>query len=155
MRVPRSGSAAVKSGGRSLRRWLLSVTLVAVGIAGLTAVPTAMAMPSCKPIAEGDSVHGPTSGDASGHGWWLRGNCSSPAGQVGIAIFEKWNDGQWHEMNSNIGTVYSGGGSGRWVNTRTPCKDGSDRYWKSEVSIVVTGGTDTTTTPEALIPCRG
>src|SRR5436853_788131 len=76
---------------------------------------------------------------------WLvgAGHLQFPAAQVGIAIWMLWtSDGKWHEMDSRVGTVPPGGGAGKRVTAKAPCKDGSTRTWHSTASVVVTGGSD-------------
>ena len=70
----------------SIRRWLLVAALAAGTIVSLLATATATAMDGCQPIANGDYVH-ESSGQASGHAWWMKGTCSDVAAQVGIVLW--------------------------------------------------------------------
>lgn len=142
---------------RLVRRWLLSGTLVAVMTAcSYLFVPaTATAMPQCSPIARGDYVH-ESSGYASGHGWWDKGNCSDPYGEVSIVLWELWtSDNAWHNMGENTGTVRPGGGSSARVTAKAKCHTGDYRWWHSEVTVVLEdGSSNTTNTDKQYIPCK-
>lgn len=113
-------------------------------------------MPACSPIADGDHVHGPSSGDASGHGWWLRGNCKVNLARVQILLQESIG-GTWGDVGMpGVGTVPAGGGSGRWVNARATCASSTQTKWRSVINVSTIGqpGADEFTTATQSLACR-
>jgi hypothetical protein len=142
---------------RSVRHWLVGAALATAAILSLTAAQTAVAS-GCSPIPVGDYVH-ESSGDASGHGWWLQNNCPYTQASVYVDIWEYWiSDSTWHDMGSGYGFVYPGGGSGNRATARAHCNTSEYRNWKSEVFVqdTATGGGSggpIWTNPQS-IPCR-
>lgn len=54
----------------------------------------AAAASACTPYSGRDNTHY-SSGDASGHGWWKKGNCSNNTANVKNCIYEYYTDGSW------------------------------------------------------------
>lgn len=139
-----------------LRRSLLSAAGLGGVIAGLVAIPSATAMSQCKPIAYVDNPH-VTSNYASSHGYWKTGNCTPQYATVGAVLEEFWiSKNEWVNMNTNQGTVWPGGGSGRNVPVNATCKAFQDRKWRSQATVILQdGSTNTSAWNEQTIACWG
>lgn len=134
---------------------LMGVMLVAAVPAGAALAARPQDQVPCSPQAKGDNVH-TSSGDASGHGWWLEGTCSEPYGTVDVQLWEKVGS-TWEEKANSEGSIPSGGGSPARVTARAVCASDESTYWRSAVAVVVSGleyGSDDTATPAVEIPCR-
>jgi len=106
---------------------------------------------TCTPFVNGDNVHGPTSGDASGHGWWYRNNCTNVKATVYIGLQEYFSDGTWHNQGA-IGSkyVYPGGGSANWANARQVCEGFALAGWRSYVYVTIGNGASAYTPAQNL-----
>lgn len=109
----------------------------------------------CTPFAQGDNVH-PSSGDASGHGWWTIGDggCPNEKAKVTVGLQEYFSDKTWHNEGS-VGTasVYPGGGSANRAVARATCASTVPAGWRSYV-IVAIGNGASGYTPAQNIACR-
>jgi hypothetical protein len=86
-----------------------------------------------------DDPHGPTSGDASVHGWWLfvSGPCPSKA-TVTAYLQAYWCDifgCSWITVDSSKADVYAGGGSGKRATARQPCASNATVGWRGYVDV--------------------
>jgi len=114
---------------------------------------------SCSPTAKGDYVHISSTAPqtASGHGWWLRNNCTAAKATVEIVLQEYFSDGSWRSRGQGgQATVYPGGGSGNRANARAVCQTKSVTGWRSVVHVYPVGesGSGSTTTAGQDIACR-
>src|SRR5215472_11627518 len=114
---------------------------------------------SCTPIARGDNVHISSTppATASGHGWWLRGNCTAARAVVSIFLQEHFSDGSWRARGQGgQGTFIPGGGAGHRATARAVCLTRNLTGWRSHVDVSVVGqsGTASTTTSAVNITCR-
>ena len=62
----------------------------------------------------GDYVHVSSSAfEASGHGWWVNGNCNATLAVVTVQLQQYYSDGSWRNAGTvGRATVRSGGGAG-------------------------------------------
>jgi len=106
-------------------------------------------MANCTPTANGDYVH-VSSGDASGHGWWLQGNCPYTKSSVTVQLNEWYSDNSWHNKNSATGSVYPGGGAGNRVTARQTCVGTTLAGWRSVVTVWIGWGNTVYTTGQNI-----
>lgn len=114
---------------------------------------------SCSPTAKGDYAHISSTAPqtASGHGWWLRNNCTAAKATVEIALQEYFSDGSWRSRGQGgQATVYPGGGSANRANARAVCQTKTLTGWRSVVHVYPVGesGSGSTTTAAQNIDCR-
>jgi hypothetical protein len=111
----------------------------------------------CQPQAKGDDVH-VSSGQASGHGWWLMGNCTAVKAAVTTQLQEYFSNGSWvDEGTPQTEDVYAGGGSANRSTGRATCTGGTATTgWRSQVTADVIGqsGLSQIYTPAQDIACR-
>ncbi|MFB0631737.1 hypothetical protein [Streptomyces sp. AB3(2024)] len=98
----------------------------------------------------GDYVHVSSSAfEASGHGWWVNGDCPTTTAVVTVQLQEYYSDGVWRNVGSKgRSTVRSGGGSQGRATGRGPCKSGAVTSWRSVVDVDLVGLSDS---PEKLV----
>ncbi|MER7513427.1 hypothetical protein ACIP46_37735 [Streptomyces lavendulae] len=98
----------------------------------------------------GDYVHVSSSAfEASGHGWWVNGNCPTTTAVVTVQLQEYYSDGVWRNVGSKgKSTVRSGGGSQGRATGRGPCKSSAVTSWRSVVDVDLVGLSDS---PEKLV----
>ncbi len=107
----------------------------------------------------GDYVHVSSSAfEASGHGWWVNGNCSARLAVVTVQLQQYYSDGRWRNIGS-VGrkTVASGGGAGNRATGRAGCNNSSLTGWRSVIDVDLVGQADDPrklTTPARNIRCR-
>ncbi|MFD7664963.1 hypothetical protein [Streptomyces sp. NPDC059788] len=108
----------------------------------------------CTFKTRGDYVHVSSSAfEASGHGWWVNGNCPTSTAVVTVELQEYYNDGRWRTKGTvGQATVRSGGGAGNRATGRAGCDNNTLTGWRSVVDVDLVGVADT---PEKLItPAR-
>lgn len=87
----------------------------------------------------GDRVHissTTTPREASGHGYWINGNCPTTTATVTVQLQELYSDGSWRN-NGTKGklTVVSGGGRGARATGRAGCTTNSLTGWRSIIDV--------------------
>lgn len=107
----------------------------------------------------GDYVHISGSAfEASGHGWWINGNCNATLAVVTVQLQQYYADGSWRNAGTaGTATVRSGGGAGNRATGRGPCTSGSLTGWRSVVDVDLVGLADDPGklyTPGQNIYCR-
>lgn len=108
----------------------------------------------------GDYVHVSSSAfEASGHGWWVNGNCSATTAVVTVQLQQYYSDGVWRNKGTvGQSTVRSGGGAGNRATGRGACTAGSAvTGWRSVIDVDLVGQADDPTkltTSARDIPCR-
>ncbi|MGC5010727.1 hypothetical protein ACLQ2R_08190 [Streptosporangium sp. DT93] len=107
----------------------------------------------------GDYVHVSSSAfEASGHGWWLNGNCSATLAVVTVQLQQYYSDGVWRNAGApGSQTVRSGGGAGNRATGRAACVNGGLTGWRSVVDVDLVGLADDPGklyTPSRNIYCR-
>jgi hypothetical protein len=119
-----------------------------------------IAATGCSPQAKGDNVHVSSSppATASGHGWWLKGNCTAVKAQVTVQLQEFFSDGSWRNKGTrDTEDVFAGGGSSNRANGRAACTGGTALTgWRSVVTADVIGqtGLNQIITPTQNVNCR-
>lgn len=113
----------------------------------------------CSFFTRGDNVHVSSSAfEASGHGWWINGNCNSTSAVVTVQLQQYYSDGSWRNTGTvGRATVRSGGGSGNRATGRAACYSSSATGWRSVIDVNVVGILDDPrklTTPSQNILCR-
>ena len=98
----------------------------------------------CVFYTEGDYVHvSSTAFEASGHGWWVNGNCDATWAVVTVQLQEYYSDGSWRNKGTvGKATVRSGGGSGNRATGRAGCNNASVTGWRSVVDVDLVGLAD-------------
>jgi hypothetical protein len=110
--------------------------------------------------AKGDYVHLSSSASvASGHGWWVNGNCNARFAVVTVQLQEYYSDGRWRNVGTvGRATVTSGGGRGNRATGRAGCNNNSGlASWRSVIDVDVIGVIDDPsklTTPFRNIRCH-
>ena len=90
----------------------------------------------------GDNVH-LSIGDASGHGWWVNGDCNATQAIVTVQL-QQYINGSWVDAGSpGSKTVYSGGGSANRAVARARCNTSTWTAWRSEIDVDLIGIPDT------------
>lgn len=107
----------------------------------------------------GDYVHVSSSAfEASGHGWWVNGNCSATTAVVTVQLQQYYSDGSWRNQGSKgSATVRSGGGAGNRATGRAGCSSSAITGWRSVIDVDLVGQADDPTkltTPGRDIGCR-
>ncbi|GLX41649.1 hypothetical protein [Streptomyces lavendulae] len=117
---------------------------------GLVLQGTGGAAEVCVFETRGDYVHVSSSAfEASGHGWWVNGNCPTTTAVVTVQLQEYYSDGVWRNVGSKgKSTVRSGGGSQGRATGRGPCKSSAVTSWRSVVDVDLVGLSDS---PEKLV----
>jgi len=104
----------------------------------------------------GDNVH-KSSGDASGHGWWVNDDCNATQAIVTVQL-QQYINGSWVDAGSpGSKTVYSGGGSANRAVGRASCNTSTWTAWRSEIDVDLIGIPDTPGkyyTPTRNLYCR-
>lgn len=113
----------------------------------------------CVFTTRGDYVHVSSSAfEASGHGWWVNGNCNTSTAIVTVQLQEYYSDGSWRNKGVvGRSTVRSGGGAGNRATGRAACSNSSLTGWRSVVDVDLVGLADDPgklTTPGRDIGCR-
>jgi|GEM_PF-3860032 len=94
----------------------------------------------CIFYTRGDYVHvSSTAFEASGHGWWINGDCSATWAVVTVTLQEYYSDGSWRDKGTGQATVRSGGGSGNRATGRAGCNDATVTGWRSVVDVDLVG----------------
>ncbi|WP_051752371.1 hypothetical protein [Streptosporangium amethystogenes] len=107
----------------------------------------------------GDYVHVSSSAfEASGHGWWVNGNCNATLAVVTVQLQQYYSDGSWRNAGTaGRATVRSGGGAGNRATGRGGCNSNSLTGWRSVVDVDLVGLADDPGklyTPSRNIYCR-
>ncbi|MFI6822466.1 hypothetical protein ACIBJE_16155 [Micromonospora sp. NPDC050187] len=107
----------------------------------------------------GDYVHVSSSAfEASGHGWWVNGNCNATTAVVTVQLQQYYSDGSWRNVGTKgSATVRSGGGAGNRATGRAVCSSSATTSWRSVVDVDLVGLLDdptSLTTPSRSIACR-
>jgi len=107
------------------------------------------ALSVCVFTTGGDYVHiSSTAFEASGHGWWINGDCKTSYAVVTVQLQEYYSDGSWRSKGTvGQATVRSGGGSGNRATGRAGCSNSSLTSWRSVVDVDLVGLADS---PEKL-----
>ncbi|MEN2417025.1 hypothetical protein AABB02_02850 [Streptomyces rimosus] len=113
----------------------------------------------CTFTTRGDYVHVSSSAfEASGHGWWVNGNCPTSTAVVTVELQEYYSDGSWRTKGTvGQATVRSGGGAGNRATGRAGCNNSSLTGWRSVVDVDLVGVADDPgklITPARNINCR-
>jgi len=172
--------------GLAIRKMIMAIGVIGVVLLGMpqipavasvaTSSPTAVPAPvpagdanseivtipatACSPQAKGDNVHVSSTppATASGHGWWLKGNCTAAKAQVTVQLQEFFSDGSWRNKGTpDTEDVFAGGGSGNRATGRATCTGGTAvTGWRSVVTADVIGqtGLNQIITPAQDINCR-
>lgn len=119
----------------------------------------AVAAALCLFTTNGDYVHVSSSAfEASGHGWWVNGNCRARTAVVTVQLQQFYSDGKWRNVGSpGKKTVKSGGGAGNRATGRAACNNRSVTGWRSVIDVDLVGQADDPgklTTPARNIKCR-
>lgn len=112
----------------------------------------------CVFTTHGDYVHISSSAfEASGHGWWVNGNCNATYAVVTVQLQQKIG-GQWRNAGpAGKATVRSGGGSGNRATGRAACNSSTVTEWRSIVDVDLVGVLDDPgklVTPTRTLACR-
>ncbi|MER6831849.1 hypothetical protein ABT352_38080 [Streptosporangium sp. NPDC000563] len=107
----------------------------------------------------GDYVHVSSSAfEASGHGWWINGNCNATLAIVTVQLQQYYADGSWRNAGTvGSATVRSGGGAGNRATGRAGCNSSSLTGWRSVIDVDLVGLADDPgklVTPGQNIYCR-
>lgn len=107
----------------------------------------------------GDYVHVSSSAfEASGHGWWVNGDCPTASAVVTVQLQQYYSDGKWRNVGTKgKETVRSGGGAGHRATGRAGCNSSAVTGWRSVVDVDLVGLADDPgklTTPTRNINCR-
>jgi hypothetical protein len=132
---------------------------VAVSSPAATTLSPATAADVCTFYTRGDYVHvSSTAFEASGHGWWVNGNCPTTYAVVTVQLQEYYSDGSWRNQGSpSQATVRSGGGSSDRVTGRAGCSNSNLTGWRSVIDVDLVGLADDPGklyTPSQNIDCR-
>lgn len=106
----------------------------------------------------GDYVHVSSSAfEASGHGWWVNGDCETATAVVTVQLEEYYSDGSWRKVGT-VGkkTVRSGGGSSDRSTGRAGCTGSATVSWRSVIDVDLVGladDPDKLTTPVRDLSC--
>jgi hypothetical protein len=107
---------------------------------------------ACTPYVNGDHAH-VTSGQASVHGWWIRGTCPNTKTTVYVGLQEYYSDQVWRTKATGSAYVWPGGGSANWANARRVCESAVTAAWRSYIIVRIGNGSSAYTTGQNL-PCR-
>lgn len=92
----------------------------------------------CNFSTYGDYVHY-SGDDASGHGWWVNGDCNASQAIVTVQLQQNIS-GSWVDAGSlGSKTVYSGGGSANRAVGRAHCNSSTWTAWRSEIDVDLIG----------------
>jgi hypothetical protein len=131
------------------------VILVHPSIARST--PDAANLTSCSPTANGDHVHVSTA-NASGHGWWVKENCTAAKASVSVTLWEEIAPGDWKNADTSNDIIKSGtGGSANRVTAKAECNNTESMTWHSQIVVAVESpneGTDQRNTDNQILNCR-
>jgi hypothetical protein len=113
----------------------------------------------CSFTTNGDFVHvSSTAFEASGHGWWVNGNCDTTTAVVTVQLQQFYSDGVWRNIGTvGRSTVRSGGGSGNRATGRAACTGSALTGWRSVIDVDLVGLADDPrklTTAARNINCR-
>lgn len=112
-------------------------------LAATNSSPTAQAV--CTFTMNGDYVHVSSSAprEASGHGWWVNGNCRATLADVTVQLQQYYSDGSWRSTGTvGRARVRSGGGAGNRATGRAGCNSTSLTGWRSVIDVDVVGIVD-------------
>lgn len=123
-----------------------------------TSSDAAAAAALCFFTTNGDYVHVSSSAfEASGHGWWVNGDCPTSTAVVTVQLQEYYSDGTWRNKGTvGRSTVRSGGGAGNRATGRAGCNTSAVVGWRSVVDVDLVGVADSPDkliTPARNIPC--
>ncbi|NOK71597.1 MAG: hypothetical protein GFH25_541324n40 [Chloroflexi bacterium AL-N10] len=113
----------------------------------------------CVFSTQGDYVHISSTPprSASGHGWWINGNCQATHAVVTVQLQQNIN-GRWRNVGSaGRATVRSGGGAGNRATGRVTCTSSTLTQWRSVIDVDLVGMIDDPrklTTPTRSLSCR-
>ncbi|NOK80937.1 MAG: hypothetical protein GFH27_549287n18 [Chloroflexi bacterium AL-W] len=114
----------------------------------------------CRFSMHGDHVHVSSTPprSASGHGWWVNGNCWATHAVVTVQLQQYYDDGRWRNVGApGQATVRSGGGAGNRATGCVTCTSNDMTSWRSVIDVDLVGIPDTPgkyTTPSQTIACR-
>lgn len=120
-------------------------TVVPAGVASPDATAGTSATGSgCYFDHAGDYVHISSSAfEASGHGWWVNGNCPTSTAVVTVQLQEYYSDGSWRNVGTvGKATVTSGGGAGNRATGRAGCITNGYTSWRSVIDVDLVGLSD-------------
>jgi hypothetical protein len=86
---------------------------------------------------------------ASGHGWYILGDCGAPTATVKATLQEYFSNGEWVTMATKTKAAPPGR---KWANPRYPCVNTAVAGWRTvvSVSVIAQAGTASDTTTENL-----
>ncbi|MEV0618469.1 hypothetical protein AB0I81_34435 [Nonomuraea sp. NPDC050404] len=92
----------------------------------------------------GDYVHISGSAfEASGHGWWVKGNCKATHAVVTVQLQQQDSGGSWRNAGTvGKATVPPGGGGGKRATGRAVCNSAAKTSWRSIVDVDLVGVMD-------------
>ena len=114
----------------------------------------------CTFSTRGDYVHISSTPprSASGHGWWVNGNCQVTHAIVTVQLQQYYSDGRWRNVGpAGRATVRSGGGAGNRATGRVACTSSALTGWRSVIDVDLVGTIDDPgklTTPTRNMGCR-
>ena len=105
--------------------------------------------------AKGDYVH-VTRGQASGHGWWLKGTTKATKAKVTVQLqYKPKKNSSWHNRGkAGVKTIKPG--TSKRANARMTCRSSGNKQWRSWVDVDLIGYLDTPNklyTPARTIKC--
>lgn len=110
----------------------------------------------CTPVSGRDNPH-VTGGDASGHGWWGKGNCKNDYADVYNCLYEYYTDVYWYKKACSPTKKLKPYGGSTWrTNARKKCNSESKLIsWRNHVDVNVIDEPDTAEKPmnQAAIKC--
>lgn len=91
---------------------------------------------------KGDDVH-VTRGQASGHGWWLKGTTNAAKAKVTVQLqYKPRKNSSWQNRGrAGVRTIKSGGS--KRANARMTCRSRGNKQWRSWVDVDLIGYLDT------------
>jgi hypothetical protein len=86
---------------------------------------------------------------ASGHGWYILGDCGAPTATVTAVLQEYFSNGEWVTMATKTKAAPPGR---KWANPRYPCVNTAVAGWRTvvSVSVIAQAGTASDTATENL-----
>lgn len=104
---------------------------------------------------KGDYVH-VTRGQASGHGWWLKGTTKATKAKVTVQLqYKPKKNSSWHNRGkAGVKTIKPG--TSKRANARMTCRSSGNKQWRSWIDVDLIGYLDTPNklyTPARTIKC--